>query len=352
MSSFKLKFKIELLEKIQKNINNISYNNHKSYFEEFQMIKISEHSVTNKHNNNNTFSLSSNNNHMLGSNSTKSKCPPHSKYSMRNSKIYTGDIESLPGYENLINSLSSEEKENLINYLKSIDTSSLIQTFNLINSRKYYPKLKCKNALEIIRSIYNKLVGKFKDDKDNNYELNDGDELYICFKDIMNVNDIDTSDIFSLFKYNDFYTFNITHFILLVYLFAAYECDSMQDFLINFGDDFYKEISGNEAYITVSRLKKVGSLLGIKEKKMNLCLENCNFGMYTKIDYIKFKEFYSKVTKKENNKNNNEKIIAINSGISNLNNQKKSSVYGSGYKDRENNILNPYGHNKIYFKKK
>ena len=66
MPSFKLKFKIELLEKIQKNINNISYNNHKSYFEEFQMIKIS---VTNKHNNNNnTFSLSSNNNHMLGSN--------------------------------------------------------------------------------------------------------------------------------------------------------------------------------------------------------------------------------------------------------------------------------------------
>ena len=58
------------------------------------------------------------------------------------------------------------------------------------------------------------------------------------------------------------------------------------------------------------------------------------------------------MTKKENNKNNNEKIIAINSGISNLNNQKKSSVYGSGYKDRENNILNPYGHNKIYFKKK
>ena len=215
MPSFKLKFKIELLEKIQKNINNISYNNHKSYFEEFQMIKISEHSVTNKHNNNNTFSLSSNNNHMLGSNSTKSKCPPHSKYSMRNSKIYTGDIESLPGYENLINSLSSEEKENLINYLKSIDTSSLIQTFNLINSRKYYPKLKCKNALEIIRSIYNKLVGKFKDDKDNNYELNDGDELYICFKDIMNINDIDTSDIFSLFKYNDFYTFNTFYFISL-----------------------------------------------------------------------------------------------------------------------------------------
>ena len=59
MPSFKLKFKIELLEKIQKNTNNISYNNHKSYFEEFQMIKISEHSVTNKHNNNNTFSLSS-----------------------------------------------------------------------------------------------------------------------------------------------------------------------------------------------------------------------------------------------------------------------------------------------------
>ncbi len=39
------------------------------------------------------------------------------------------------------------------------------------------------------------------------------DELYICFKDIMNINDIDTSDIFSLFKYNDFYTFNSFCFI-------------------------------------------------------------------------------------------------------------------------------------------
>ncbi len=42
----------------------------------------------------------------------------------------------------------------------------------------------------------------------------------------------------------------LTHFVLLVYLFAAYECDSMQDFLLNFGDDLYKEISGKETYIT------------------------------------------------------------------------------------------------------
>ena len=40
----------------------------------------------------------------------------------------------------------------------------------------------------------------------------------------------------------------LTHFILLVYLFATYECDSMQDFLLNLGDDLYKEISGNETY--------------------------------------------------------------------------------------------------------
>ena len=141
----------------------------------------------------------------------------------------------------------------------------------------------------------------------------------------------------------------LTHFILLVYLFAAYECDSMQDFLLNFGDDLYKEISGNETYITVSRLKKIGSLLGIKEKKMNVCLNNCNLGIYTKIDFIKFKEFYSKVTKKDNKNNNNDNFIS--NGFSQLNNQKKSFVYGSGYKEREKNLSNSYGYNKVYFKK-
>ena len=101
--------------------------------------------------------------------------------------------------------------------------------------------------------------------------------------------------------------------------------------------------------LTVSKLKKIGSLLGIKEKKMNVCLNNCNLGIYTKIDFIKFKEFYSKVTKKDNKNNNNYNFIS--NGFSQLNNQKKSSVYGNGYKEREKNLSNPYGYNKVYLKK-
>ena len=111
---FKLKFKIEVLEKLLKGLS-FSGTNHRTYFEEFQMIKMSEHSSNHKQNSNNSLSNSNyGNSKNLGINYSKNK---HSKYSVRNSKFFTGDIDSLPGYAVLTADISQEEKEELLKYI-------------------------------------------------------------------------------------------------------------------------------------------------------------------------------------------------------------------------------------------
>ena len=89
---FKLKFKLEILDKLQKGIQGSSGSNHRSHFEEFQLNKISDY-PSHKQNSNNSMS----NSHYLPNkniiiNSSKNK---HSKYTMRNSKFFTGDIDFL-----------------------------------------------------------------------------------------------------------------------------------------------------------------------------------------------------------------------------------------------------------------
>jgi len=92
---FKLKFKLEILEKLQKGIPISSGISHHSYFQEFQLNKISDH-PSHKQTSNNSMS---NSHYLLNKNivinSSKNK---HSKYTMRNSKFFTGDIDNLPGY--------------------------------------------------------------------------------------------------------------------------------------------------------------------------------------------------------------------------------------------------------------
>ena len=398
----KLIFKIELLERLQKNPflqnslfqqtssfqsnpninnpNNINLLNHKTNFEEFQTIKISEHSLSNKHNINNTFLISSNNNNKnnnsITSNNTNNnnnnsqnkfnlntnynnnqtiKYPPHSKYSMRNSKIYTGDVESLPFFEKLTKKLKNAEKENLINFLKTIDSPSLINTFNLINKKNYYFKLKSKQGLESIKNAYYSHLKIF----DAKEEIEDENEMFIILKNILNINEISSSEIFNLFKFNEFYTFNVKHFVLLIFLLIAQECDSLIDFFLNFSEEIFKEISNKQNFITVAKMKKIASIIGISEKIINNCLDEFGLTLFNDVNEKNFKEFYLKLAKiisKENNNNNNNFINNNNNNslkefrITNITNNNNKKFHKDKYMLNNLGINTNYG--KIHFKKK
>ena len=117
------------------------------------------------------------NKNIVSINSSKNK---HSKYTMRNSKFFTGDIDNLPGYTSLTSEISLEEKEELLKYIKNCDNgNTLFQSFHLIHSKKYFNKMKSKNGTNIIINIFKDLVKKYKEgnflenknDKGNNNNI-------------------------------------------------------------------------------------------------------------------------------------------------------------------------------------
>ncbi len=384
---FKLKFKIEVLEKLQKSLP-LSSGNHRTYFEEFQMIKMSEHSSNHKLNSNNSLSNSNyGNNKNIGVNSSKNK---HSKYSVRNSKFFTGDIDSLPGYAILTSDISQEEKEELLRYIKSSDSgNTLFQSFHLIYSKRYYSKIKCKNGTNIITNIFKELVKKYKEgnfseiknesksninnknvitenlnernrDNDINYEIENEIELYMVLRNVMELNDIDSYEIFNMFKYNETFTFTEKHFMYLFYLFSSFECNAFNDFITLFGDELFEELSSNEKVINVSRMRTIGEILNIPTKEMNNTLQELKLYLYTPINQEKFMAFYLNLSKKYSSQNN----LNINEAnnllwnIGNVNNNNLNNNYINGFsmnknisnKLKENNYSQNIGHttNKIY----
>ena len=386
---FKLKFKIEVLEKLQKGVPISSNNNHRTNFEEFQMIKMSEHTSNHKQNTNNSLPNNFTNSKNLGITYSKNK---HSKYSIRNSKFFTGDIDSLPGYSILTADISQEEKEELLKYIKSLDNANtLFQSFHLIYSKKYYSKIKCKNGTNIITSIFKEHVRKYKEgnfsennknesnnnlnnknvitenlnernrDNDINYEIENEIELYMVLKNVMELNDIDAYEIFNIFKYNEQFTFTEKHFMYLFYLFSSFECNSLNDFITLFGDEIFEELSSNENIITVSRMRSIGEILNIPTKEMNYTLQELKIHLYTPIDQEKFMAYYLNLSKKYSNTNS----MNVNDGnnlIWNMGNNSNNSLnknYNNGFvmnknisnKLKENNYSQNIGHNtgnKIY----
>ena len=344
MPSLKMQFKLEVIEKIIK-----SHPNQMIFYEEYQSNKLSSNDLSSKHNT--TITISSNftlsNNSHLGI--TKTKFAPHSKYSVRTAKPYTGDFETLPGYDNYFSSMSPDEKEEALAYMKTIEPTLLYQLFSIMNSTKnMYSKLKSKQGLEVIKNIYKSIIQKNKNDSKINSvlnEINDECELYIYLQDVLNINDIDACEIYNLFKYNNFFSFSISHFILLIYLYYAFESKELEDYFTLFGDDLFKEISANENYITVSRMKNIGNIIGIKEKEMNSIINEMNYSIYTEIDNEKFKEFYKKVGKKikgESNMNNNN---------FNLNFLKNAQSTNTTNSSKEKNSFT-MGYGKFHFKRK
>jgi hypothetical protein len=278
---------------------------------------------------------------------------------MRNSKIYTGDVESLPNFEKLTKKIKLYEKENLINFLKTIDSPSLINTFNLINKKNYYLKLKSKIGLESIKNSFYSHIKIFDISKE---EIIDENEMFFILKNILNVNEILTSEIFNLFKFNEFYSFNVKHFVLLIFLLIAFECDFLNDYFLNFSDEIFKEISNGQNFITVAKMKKLAEIIGISEKIINNCLDEFGYGIFNDINEKNFKEFYLKLAKtisKENNNNNNNNNNFINNNslkefrINNIANNNNNNNNKKLHKDKY--MLNNLGINtnfgKIHFKK-
>ena len=389
---FKLKFKIEILEKLQKGIPISSGINHRSYFEEYQLNKISDHS-SHKQNSNNSMSNSHyiSNKNIVSINSSKNK---HSKYTMRNSKFFTGDIDNLPGYTLLTAEISLEEKEELLKYIKNCDnTNNLFQSFHLIHTKKYFNKIKCKNGTNIIINIFKDLVKKYKEgnflenkndkmnnnniiiaknnknvitenlnernnrDNEINLEIENEIELYMVLKNVMELSDINAFEIFNIFKYNESFSFTEKHFMYLFYLFSSFECNCFNDFITLFGDEIFEELSSNEKYISVNRMRIFGEILNIPTKEMNDILQEMKLDLFSSINQEKFMEFYLLLGKKystnhnegnnsiNNTGNNSKKILNLNNnGFIAMNKNFGSKLKENNYSQ---NIGNTFG-NKIY----
>ena len=386
---FKLKFKLEILEKLQKGISISSGVNHRTYLEEFQRNKISEHSSHKQTSNNSMSNSHYIINKNLPINSSKNK---HSKYTMRNSKFFTGDIDNLPGYNILTSDISLEEKEELLKYIKSCDNPNILfQSFHLIYSKTYFNKIKCKNGTNIIINIFKDLVKKYKEgnflenkndkrnnnlnmpnnknvitenlnernlDNELNLEIENEIELFMVLKNVMELNDINAFEIFNIFKYNESFTFTEKHFMYLVYLFSSFECNCLNDFITLFGDEIFEELSSNEKYITTSRMRIFGEILNIPTKDMNDILEKMNINLFTPINQEKFMTFYLNLIKNYFSLNN--VIIDGNDFFNNMGNNSNKNLNNHGFislnknfgsKLKENNYSQNLGNvmgNKIY----
>lgn len=300
------------------------------------------------------------------------------------------NLEALPGFDKFIIPLSKTEREDIVAFLKNYDILTLFQIFTILDNSQIYQKLKSKSGLDAIKTVYNEVLSKFKNENKKNLllsdnypmvhkpltnsnicnsndisgnslipikELNDECEFYFCFKDLLNINELNSCDIFNLFKYNYFFTFGITQFVLLVYYFLAIEYKELEDFINTFGDEIFRKISADEKTITLSRMKILGSIAGITEKKLNDCALELNYELNTDIDVKKFKDFYLLLGKYLKNSNDcfeySESIIDITEKKSNLN---ISNVAKENEKDKKKiqkrHLIKRYELNKYISKKK
>lgn len=332
MSLLKLKYKIELLAKLYK------YPSLLLFVEDFTLGKNQD---------------------------TKSKSKLNqSKYSMRNSKTFIGEYDALVGFDQFTAKMPIEEKEELCSFLKTIESNHLYQIYTSLSKRQLYDKLKTKTGLELIRSTFKEIVMKYKKEditSEPQIELSDECEFYICLRQTFSLTELDAMEIFSIFKYNEFFSFNDAHFTMLVYLYMAYECQYMEDYIKLFGDDLFKVISGGEKVITLARMKELGYLVNFSEKTLNNIINEMDLGIYSDIDIGKFKEFYIKLGKKYdctysntnaninaniNSNTNQSGIVITNANVNSSHKQGINTTINSGqFHSREKLSLGNLGYN-------
>jgi hypothetical protein len=272
MTSLKLKYKIEILHNlIKSNPSDFAQYRSKTFHEERPKSNI--------------------------------KSFPH-KPSFKN--LNSNNYESLPGYEKEFSKLTQDEKEETINLMKTINFQNLTLIFQTLNRNQFYKKIKSKIGLGFIKNsfmdIINLKTGGINLEGENSSEnllINDECEFFFSFKDVLNITELDSMDLFDLFKYNEYFAVTEQNFIVIIYMFAAYEDGEFTDFINIFYEDLFYFISGGKNMISVVRLKELAKILGLIEfdkstTKMNLELSSL-------IDVEKFKEFYLNLGRQHDN---------------------------------------------------
>jgi len=305
MTTLKLKFKIEILNRILKYSTN----------EESFSSKYSDYKSKNYKQNS-------------------------AKPSGRSVKIANSDFETLPAFEQEISKLQLDEKDELTSIMKNIDFSILTNIFTILQNKLFYNKLKSKIALEIIRQIF-KEIFKNKSETEctiqqDQFLIYDECELFVSLKEILNIDDLDAMDLYDLFKFNEFSAVTEQHFIILIYLLASFECGNLEDFFQYFGDELFTFISGGENCINLSRLKDIGRILNIKENLLSKVSIDCNLDMNTLVDIEKFRFYHSILAKTFDNQFKVQPYLITNLK-GKMNNQDK--IKSNGCMNKSCNIL-------------
>lgn len=309
MNSLKLKFKLEVLHKLNK-------------------YSISEDFNTSK-----TFD---------GALKSKNK-PSSAKQSVRSSKIISStEFEGLPNFEKETSKMDLEEKDELTSYMKNMDYSSLCSIFSIIQNKLFYKKIKSKMGLEILKNYFKEILKMKTEINSNNYFINFQDnlvlsdecELYYYFKDILNITELEVIEIYELFKFNEFFSFTEKTFIILIYLLAANECGSLEDYFQTVSDDLFIVLSGSEKVINLNRMKDIGRILGFNERVMSKISTGIGLEINSAIDSNKFKEFYTILAKQYDEHNK------IQSSVMQITtNKKQTKVNNTGCMSKACNIL-------------
>jgi hypothetical protein len=223
---------------------------------------------------------------------SKSSLSGNKSVNLRNSKISSNEYDSLPAYEQLMSKLTVEEKDDINQYFKSLNHSTLNSILNIINSKKLYTRLKTKQGLEVIKTLYKENLKYVTDGA----FIRDDCELYFLLKDQFNISELQCMDIFDIFKFNEFFAFTEQCYILFVYLIAAMECGYLSDYFNNFSEDLFLILSGGENIVTVNRIKEIGRILDINERLLASYMKDIKFENNI-VEVSKFKEFYQNMCK-------------------------------------------------------
>lgn len=237
----------------------------------------------------------------------------------KNSRIITNDADSIPGYEQEIGNLPNEQKVEIDNYLKTFDFSSLYFIITNLKSKSLFGLLCSSTGLDIISSVYKNIFksnnkhNNLNDNKEDslfyqniisngNITLNTDNpvipnecELYYYLKDILEISELEVMDLFDLITEN--FQFTEITFTLLIYLLASFECGNLYDYFQMFGENLFNVISRGEKIISCFRLKEMCKLFIESEITIVQILNELNYNTFSQITYDQFIIFYNKAAK-------------------------------------------------------
>jgi hypothetical protein len=215
------------------------------------------------------------------------------KHSFRNSNShtkvgYSSGIEILNGFDNELMKLSQEEKDEFYINIKNYESSYLTSICNIIQNRQFFPKMKNKAFLDILRKFYNDALSK-----ENLFEITNENEFFMCFIDVFSFSELESLEVFDLFKFNENFCFSEQCFVIIVYLLVACEYGNLEECFKLFFEEIFQLINGEEKIMSLNRLKDLGRILGIKEKVLRKVSFDMKLEISSIVDIEKFKLFYS-----------------------------------------------------------